>query len=230
MDKCGKSLSVKPRTAIIFLVVASFLLIAKAGFLIYNDYKHNLRLKLVENDLHAFWERFNRVETPEVIVDDEPEATQSLEMRRLWGNQERAEKEHRQEVVRLINEQREVVNEQEGETYPLLELEAHPLLEQSARKAFENIAETKRFEHQDMTKLLTRGKPFDRVGENLAAENAVSPTRTVYDWYLSESHKEIMLGDWEFIGVASGWIESLDLMREDKPPQDCYVTVAHFGE
>jgi uncharacterized protein YkwD len=107
----------------------------------------------------------------------------------------------------------------------LLELKTHPTLEQSARQAFENITETKRFEHQDMTALLTRG---DRVGENLAAENAVNPTRTVYDWFLSETHREVMLGDWSHIGVWSGWVE--DLIGEGKTPQDRYVTVAHFGE
>jgi hypothetical protein len=64
----------KPRNTVIFLVVASLLLTVKAGFSICNNYKHDLRLKLVESDLHAFWERFNRVETPEVTVDDQPEA------------------------------------------------------------------------------------------------------------------------------------------------------------
>jgi len=216
---------VKPKTAVILLTLTALLLTARAGFLIYNDPQQDLRIKLAQSGLQAFWERFNRVETPEVIVDDQPEATAGVELRRLWENQEQAEREHRQEIIKLINEQRQIVNDETPDGYPL---KTHPILEQSARQAFEKIAETKKFEHQDMTLLLTRGEPFETVGENLAAENAINPTRTVYDWYLSESHKEIMLGDWEFIGVWSGWVE--DLVVEGKEPQDFYVTVAHFGE
>ena len=218
----------KPKTAVILLTLTALLATARAGFLIYNDKQHDLRLKLAQSGLQAFWERFNRVETPAVVVDDQPEATAGVELRRLWENQEQAEREHRQEIIRLINEQRQIINNQNPDVYPLLELQTHPILEQSARRAFENIAETKRFEHQDMTLLVTRGEPFETVGENLAAENNINPTRAVYDWYLSGSHKEIMLGDWEYIGVWSGWVE--DLVVEGKEPQDFYVTVAHFGE
>ena len=193
--------------------------------MIYNDYQHDLRLKLVENDLHAFWGRFKRVETPTATIDGQLEAST---IQGLWDSQEQAEKEHRQEVIKLINDQRGVLNDQTPDVYPLLLLETHPTLEQSSRLAFENIAETKEFKHQDMTALLSRGEPFDRVGENLAAENNINPTRVVYDWFLSESHRELMLGDWSHIGVWSGWVEDLEI--EGNPTQDWYVTVAHFGE
>ena len=206
----------------------ALLLTFGGGFLIWRNRQHNLWLKLIKSDLDIFWQKVDRTETPTAIVDGQVAAGQSVEIQHLWENQERAEEEHRREVVKLTNEQRQVINERENETYPLLELETHPLLEQSARKAFENIAETKKFEHQDMTALLTRGEPFDRVGENLAAEVNVNPVRTVYDFYLSEIHREVMLGDWEYIGVWSGWVE--DLVVENKEPQDFYVTVVHFGE
>ena len=229
MGKYGKLPSVKPRTTVIFLVVVSLLLTAKAGFLVWENWQHDLRFKLVESDLAAFWERLDRTETPEVIIDNQPEASTNAEIRKLWGSQEQAEREHRQRIIELINEQRQIVNNKNPDVYPLLELRTHPTLEQSARRAFENIAETKQFEHQDLTALLSRGEPFDGVGENLAAENAVNPTRTVYDWYLSEGHRELMLGDWEFIGVWSGWVEDLAEGGGEKTT-DRYVTVAHFGE
>ena len=219
---------VKAKVSIAILISASFLLTAKAGSLIYDNWQHDLRLQLAKHDLENFWQKIDRTETPVVIIDGQSVAGDSIEIQRLWGNQEQAEKEHRQEIVKLTNEQRQVVNEQENETYPLLALAAHPMLEQSARQAFENIAKTKKFEHQDMATLLTRGNPFDRVGENLAAEVNVNPVRTVYDFYLSEVHCEVMLGDWEYIGVWSGWVE--DLVIKNKEPQNYYVTVVHFGE
>ena len=218
----------KAKVSVVVLILVSFLLTAKAGSLIYDNWQHDLRLQLAKYDLENFWQKIDRTETPTVIIDGQSVAGDSIGVRRLWENQEQAEKEHRQEIVTLTNEQREVVNKQENETYPLLELQIYPLLEQSARQAFENIAETKRFEHQDMTALLTKGEPFNRVGENLAAELYVNPVRTVYDFYLSEAHREVMLGDWEYIGVWSGWVD--DLVREGKEPQDFYVTVVHFGE
>lgn len=226
--KLGRNQTVKPKTVVVLLALAALFLTIKAGFLFWRGWQHDLRLELIKSDLDTFWQKMDRTETPEVVVDGEPEATQSLEMRRLWGNQEQAEKEHRQEVIKLINEQRQIVNNQTPDVYPLLELKTHPMLEQSARRAFENIAATKKFEHQDMTALLTRSEPFETVGENLAAENNINPARAAYDWYLSESHRDIMLGDFEFIGVWSGWVEDLEL--EGKEPQDFYVTVAHFGE
>ncbi|MBM4400800.1 MAG: CAP domain-containing protein [Crenarchaeota archaeon] len=220
--------NLKAKILATILLLATGVLLGRAVDLAYQKRQHDLRLKLVEHDLDAFWQKIDRTETPTVIVDGQSVDSQSIEMQRLWGNQEQAEKEHRQEIVKLINEQRRVVNEQTPDVYPLLELEPHPMLEQSARQAFENIAKTKRFEHQDMTALLTRGEPFDTVGENLAAENYVNPVRVVYDWYLSEVHKEVMLGDWSHIGVWSGWIE--DLTEKEKGTTDRYVTVAHFGE
>ncbi len=214
--------------AVILLLLTALLLAARGGFLVWRGWQHDLRFKLVESDLAAFWGRLNRTEMPEVIVDDQLEASASTEIQRLWGSQERAEKEHRQRIIELINEQRQVVNNENPDVYPLLELKTHSTLEQSARQVFEDIAESGKFEHQDLTALLSRSEPFDRVGENLAAESTVNPTRTVYDWYLSESHRELMLGDFEFIGVWSGWVEGL--AEGGKTPQDRYVTVAHFSE
>ena len=219
---------VRSKFVAICLILLALLLTFRGGFLFWKGWQHDLRLKLVESDLAAFWERFNRIETPRVAIDNQPEATVAAEIQRLWGNQKQAEEEHRQKIIELINEQRQLLNNQTPNMYPLLLLENHSLLEQSARQAFENIAKTKKFEHQDMTALLARGEPFDRVGENLAAEVNVNPVRTVYDFYLSETHREVMLGDWEHIGVWSGWVE--DLVIEDKETQDYYVTAVHFGE
>lgn len=210
----------RPTIAAILLILSALLLTFEGGSLIWQKRQRDLRLELVKNDLDIFWNKLNRTGTAV--------AGQSVEIQHLWENQKRAEEEHRQEIVRLINEQRQLVNRQTPDVYPLLELKTNPILEQSARQAFENIAETKRFEHQDMTALLARGEPFDRVGENLAAEVNVNPVRTVYDFYLSGIHREVMLGDWEYIGVWSGWVE--DLVVEGKEPQDFYVTVVHFGE
>ncbi len=226
--KLGCKQAVKPKTVVVLLTLAALLLTIKAGFLFWQKWQHDLRLELIKSDLDTFWQKLDRTEIPEVVINDTPEATVAAEIQRLWGSQEQAEREHRQEVIKLINEQRQIVNNQTPDVYPLLELKNHPTLEQSARRSFENIAENKRFEHQDLTVLLSRGEPFDRVGENLAAENNVNPVRVVYDWYLSESHRELMLGDWEFVGVWSGWVEGLEI--EGKPTQDWYVTVAHFGE
>jgi len=206
------------------LLLASFLAVGGV-FLLRNDWQDDLRLKLVQSDLETLWERL-RGETR--VVNDQSEGAVAGEIKRLWGNQERAEKEHRQNIVELINEQRQALNDQTPDVYPLLLLENHPTLQQSAHQSFENIAETKRFEHQDMAALLTRNEPFHRVGENLAAENNVNPTRAVYDWFLSKPHRELMLGDWSYIGVWSGWVGDLEI--EGKPTQDWYVTVAHFGE
>jgi len=210
------------------IILLALLLTFGGGFLFWRGWQHDLRLELIKSDLDTFWQKLDRTETPAAVVDGQSEATTSTGIQRLWGNQEQAEKEHRQKVVELINEQRQLLNDQTPDVYPLLLLESHLLLEQSARRAFENMAESGKFEHQDLTALLSRGEPFGRVGENLAAENNVNPVRVVYDWYLSESHKEIMSGDWEFIGIWSGWVENL--IVESKEPQDFYLTVAHFGE
>lgn len=220
---------VRSKSAAVCLILLALLLTFRGGFLIWQKWQHDLRLKLVQNDLETHLKTlWGESQTPDVVVDDQPAGAVAGEIERLWGNQKQAEREHRQKIVELVNEQRQIVNNQTPDVYPLLSLEPHPLLEQSARRAFENIAESGKFEHQDLTALLSRGKPFDRVGENLAAENSVNPTRTVYDWYLSESHRELMLGDWSHIGVWSGWVE--DLIVESKGSQDLYVTVAHFGE
>ena len=216
---------VRPKVLVTTLLLLASFLAVGGVFLFRNDWQDDIRLKLVQGDLETLWERL-RGETR--VVNDQSEGAVAGEIESLWENQERAEKEHRQKIVELINEERQNLNDQTPDVYPLLLLETHSTLEQSARRSFEKIAETKQFEHQDMTALLTRGEPFDTVGENLAAENNINPTRVVYDWYLSESHRELMLGDWEFIGVWSGWVE--DLVVGDKEYQDIYLTVAHFGE
>ena len=137
----------------------------------WRNWQHELWLKLVKSDLDIFWQKIDRTETPVAIVDG-----QSVEIQRLRENQKRAGKEHRQEIVKLINEQRKLVNRQTPDVYPLLELENRSILEQSARQAFENIAKTKKFEHQDMTALLVRGQPLDMTPKISTTDSALLKT------------------------------------------------------
>lgn len=96
----------KPRTSVILLLLTTFVLTVRGVWLIQNERQNKLRLITAETGLQRFWENF--VETPKVIVDDQPESTASVELRRLWGEGEQSQIDYRQEVIRLINEQRQI--------------------------------------------------------------------------------------------------------------------------